>query len=176
MAFFFYQGAQLGFRLVSKTWGRGWGLSFCLKQCCFSFRVRVRLGLGLGLGLVSTLTLTIIVIVTLKQHSLNIRQTPTPAPNPTPISSPRFTDTRLLPHKPCKNLHSSGVYTSPCNSATVPVRSKKLRTLPQVPCKRKADPISQVFVRSKLCPGPSKGGQPLRQQLYFYSFYSFPYF
>ena len=117
MAFFFYQGAQLGFRLVSKMWGRGWGLSFCLKECCFRVRVRVRL--GLGLGLVSTLTLTI--ILTLKQHSLNIRQTPTsaPAPNPTPTASPRFTDTRLLPHKLCKNLHSSGVYTSPCNSGTV---------------------------------------------------------
>ena len=126
----------------------------------------------------STLTLTI--ILTLKQHSFNVRQTPTPAqaptpaPNPTPTSSPRFTDTRFLPHKLCKNLNSSGVYTSPCNSG-YKLRFK-LRTLPQVPCKRKADPISQVFVRSKLCPGPRKGGQPLREQLYFYLFYSFPYF
>ena len=113
--------------------GSGPGSIFLfLKECCFRVRVRVRLGLrlGLGLGLVSTLTLTI--ILTLKQHSLNMRQTPTPAPAPNliPTSSPCFTDTRLLSHKLCKNLHSSGVYTSSCNSGTVPVRSSC------APCRR----------------------------------------
>ena len=110
----------------------------------------------------STLTLTI--ILTLKQHSLNIRQTPTPGPGPGPEPDPdlvpRFTDNRLLPHK----LHKTctvQVFTR-VRVTVEPFYQVKLRTLPQVPCKRKADPISQVFVRSKLFPGPSKGGQPLR--------------
>ena len=113
----------------------------------------VRVRLGLGLGLVSTLTLTI--ILTIKQHSFKVRQTPTPAqapvpvpapapaPKPTPTSSPRFTDTRFLPHKLCKNLNSSGVYTSPCNSGTVPVRSSC------APCRRSH--VNERQIRFQKC-------------------------
>ena len=98
------------------------GLSFCLKECCFRVRVRVRVSVNPN-----------------PNHNPNPKTAffeyktdpgPGPAPNPTPTSSPRFTDTQLLPHKLCKNLHSSGVYTSPCNSGAVPVRSSC------APCRR----------------------------------------
>ena len=76
--------------------------------------------------------------------------------------------------KLCKNLHGSGVYTSPYENGTVPVKKltcffqvPNLHTLPLKNSSSSAGPVwtqggtVQVFVRAKICPDPCKRGLKL---------------